>query len=78
MNAASKRVSSVSLPAEDLDLAFFGLRRRMEAHRAAAEQHDGGDALVDVGDEHRALGEREVEILGGDLQIARRELLAPG
>ena len=58
---------------KDLDLTAFGFRRRVKAHRAASDQHRGGRALVDVGDVHGALGEREVEVLGGDPQIAGRK-----
>ncbi len=47
----------------------------METHRAAAQQHDGGHSLVDFRHEDRAFGQRQVEIFGADLQIARRELL---
>jgi hypothetical protein len=58
---------------KDLDLTAFGFRRRVKAHRAASDQHGGGRALVDVGDVHGALGEREVEVLSGDPQIAGRK-----
>ena len=61
--------------AEDSDLSFFRRRRRMEVDRALAEQDEGGDAAFDLGDEHRSFGQRQLEILGRDLEIARRELL---
>ena len=46
----------------------------MKAHRAAAEEHEGGDAALDVRDEDVAGLERHVEVLGVYLQVRRGEL----
>ena len=51
-----ERASRASRAAEDLHLSLLDVRRRMEPHLAAAEQHQSGDALIGVDDEHRAVG----------------------
>ncbi|PYR39808.1 MAG: hypothetical protein DMF93_12845 [Acidobacteria bacterium] len=45
----------------------------MKIERAAAEQHERGDADVDVAGVHRSVRQRQVEILPGDPQVVRRE-----
>ena len=70
--AASKRVSSVSLPQKILTCPFSvaGAGWKLSVPRPSSTTR--GDAAVDLGDEHRSLGQRQVEILGRDLQVARR------
>ena len=63
------------LAAEDLHLALFGFGPGMKAHLAVAEQHEAGDALVGVGDEHRAGRKLELEVFSGDRQVVRVVLL---
>ena len=61
--------------AEDPDLSPFGRGRGVKADRAFSEEHEAGDAEIDVGNEDRPFGERQVDVLGGNLQIARRKRL---
>ena len=48
--------------AEDLQLAFLGLGRRMETDFAPPEQDETCRALVDFGDECRPIRQRQIEI----------------
>ena len=60
--------------AEDLHLPFFRVGRRMKVHRASPQEDERRDALIDVGHEHGTVRERQVEVLGGDVEVVRGEL----
>ena len=61
--------------AVDLDLPFFGGRRRRERHLAAPENDDAGDAGVGLGDEADAVGHAQLEVFRAQREVHDSVLL---
>ena len=61
------------MPEKSLHLSTLGRRRRGEAHFTAADQHESRHALVALDEIDRSFVQRDDEILGRDLEIARGE-----
>ena len=55
--------------AEDLHLPAFRLGLRREAHDPVAEEHEGGDPVLDLRRERGTLGQRQGQVFAGDDQV---------